>query len=132
LAILTPYLALLWLVSAPSFPRLLIVELYFSFIFGVYNGAMIPLLTEIMPFKVRTSGFSIAFALATAIFGGMTPFVATYLVKNTGHWGLGIVPEASPAMWLTLSAILAFAAVLLVRRYDPAFAKERGDLAYAG
>jgi MFS transporter, MHS family, citrate/tricarballylate:H+ symporter len=131
LAILTPYLALMWLVSAPSFPRLLIVELYFSFIFGVYNGAMIPLLTEIMPFKVRTSGFSIAFALATAIFGGMTPAVATYLVKNTGNWGIGIIPEASPALWLTLSAILAFAAVLLLRKYDPAFSKQPEDLAYA-
>jgi metabolite-proton symporter len=125
LAILTPYLALMWLVSAPSFPRLLIVELYFSFIFGVYNGAMIPLLTEIMPFKVRTSGFSIAFALATAIFGGMTPAVATYLVHATGD-------RASPALWLSLSALLALIAVLLLRKYDPAYAKERGDLAYAG
>jgi MHS family citrate/tricarballylate:H+ symporter-like MFS transporter len=92
---------------------------------------MIPLLTEIMPFKVRTSGFSIAFALATAIFGGMTPAVATYLVKNTGNWGIGIIPEASPALWLTLSAILAFAAVLLLRKYDPAFSKQPEDLAYA-
>jgi MHS family citrate/tricarballylate:H+ symporter-like MFS transporter len=125
LAILTPYLALMWLVSAPSFPRLLIVELYFSFIFGVYNGAMIPLLTEIMPFKVRTSGFSIAFALATAIFGGMTPAVATYLVHATGD-------RASPALWLSLAALLALIAVLLLRKYDPAYAKERGDLAYAG
>ncbi|GAC1335729.1 MAG: MFS transporter [Beijerinckiaceae bacterium] len=125
LAVLTPYFALSWLVSAPSFQRLLIVELYFSFIFGVYNGAMIPLLTEIMPFKVRTAGFSIAFSLATAIFGGMTPAVATYLIHATGD-------RASPALWLSLSGILALVAVLLVRKYDPAFAKERGDLAYKG
>jgi MHS family citrate/tricarballylate:H+ symporter-like MFS transporter len=78
-----------------------------------------------MPFKVRTSGFSIAFALATAVFGGMTPAVATFLVKYTGD-------KASPALWLSLAALLALVAVLLVRKYDPAFSKERGDLAYAG
>jgi hypothetical protein len=50
--------------------------------------------------------------------------VATFLVKYTGD-------KASPALWLTLSAILAFVAVLLVRKYDPAFSKERDDLVYA-
>ncbi|MBV8848559.1 MAG: MFS transporter [Methylobacteriaceae bacterium] len=124
LGILTPYLALTWLVGAPSFSRLLIVELFLSFIFGVYNGAMIPLLTEIMPFKVRTSGFSIAFALATAIFGGMTPAVATALVQYTND-------KASPALWLSLAAILALVAIILVRRFDPAYSKQPDDLAYA-
>jgi metabolite-proton symporter len=124
LAVATPYLAMMWLVGAPSFTRLLIVELYLSFIFGVYNGAMIPLLADIMPFRVRTAGFSIAFALATAIFGGMTPAVATFLVEKTGD-------RASPALWLSLAGLLALIAVLLVRRYDPAFAKERSDFAYA-
>jgi MHS family citrate/tricarballylate:H+ symporter-like MFS transporter len=124
LAVATPYLAMTWLVGAPSFTRLLIVELYLSFIFGVYNGAMIPLLADIMPFRVRTAGFSIAFALATAIFGGMTPAVATFLVEKTGD-------RASPALWLSLAGLLALIAVLLVRRYDPAFAKERSDFAYA-
>jgi FtsH-binding integral membrane protein len=111
-------------VTAPSFERLLIVELYLSFIFGVYNGAMIPLLTEIMPFKVRTAGFSIAFSVATAIFGGSSLAVATFLIKMTGN-------SASPALWLSLAGLLAFVAVLLVRKSDPAFSKERDDLAYA-
>jgi metabolite-proton symporter len=125
LSILTPYFALSWLVSAPSFERLLIVELYLSFIFGIYNGAMIPLLTEIMPFKVRTAGFSIAFSVATAVFGGSSLAVATFLIKMTGN-------SASPALWLSLAGLLAFVAVLLVRKYDPAFSNKRGDLAYAG
>src|SRR3954464_4076226 len=124
LAILTPYLALMWLVSAPSFPRLLIVELYFSFIFGVYNGAMIPLLTEIMPFKVRTSGFSLAFSLATALFGGFTPAVSTYLIHATGN-------PASPALWFSLAAVLALGAALVARRYDPSLSAADPDVAYA-
>ena len=40
-ALLTAYPALSWLVSAPSFGRLLAVELWLSFIYGSYNGAMV-------------------------------------------------------------------------------------------
>src|SRR6201987_968655 len=41
LMIVTAYPALSWLVSAPSFTRLLIVELWLSFIYASYNGAMV-------------------------------------------------------------------------------------------
>ena len=68
---------LLWLVSAPSFERLLAAALWFSLIFGSYNGAMVVFLTEIMPAEVRASGFSLAYSLATGVFGGFTPAVST-------------------------------------------------------
>ena len=48
---------------------LLAVLLWLSFIYGLYNGAMIPALTEIMPTEVRVAGFSLAYSLATAVFG---------------------------------------------------------------
>jgi metabolite-proton symporter len=108
LAILTAYPAMAWLVSSPSFGHLLVVELWFSFIFGTYNGAMIPFLTEMMPPLVRTAGFSLAFSCATAIFGGMTPAVCTYLIHATDN-------PAMPGAWLTVPAILALVAALLAR-----------------
>jgi MFS transporter, MHS family, citrate/tricarballylate:H+ symporter len=125
LAILTGYLAMSWLVAAPSFSRLLVVELWFSFIFGMYNGAMIPLLTEIMPFKVRTAGFSLAFSLATALFGGFTPAMSTYLIHATGN-------PASPALWFSLAAVLALTAAVIARRYDPSLSGVDPDLEVAG
>jgi metabolite-proton symporter len=104
-AILTAYPAMLWLVSGPSTARLLIVELWLSIFFGVYNGAMIPHLAEIMPPEIRTSGFSLAFSLATAIFGGFTPAICTYLIHETGN-------RAMPALWLSFAALCGlFAAV---------------------
>jgi metabolite-proton symporter len=104
-AIVTAYPAMLWLVSAPSVARLLIVELVLSVFFGVYNGAMIPHLAEIMPPEIRTSGFSLAFSLATAIFGGFTPFVCTYLIHETGN-------RAMPALWLSFAALCGLVAAL--------------------
>lgn len=106
-ALLTAYPALSWLTTEPSFGRLLIVELWFSLIFGSYNGAMVVHLAEVMPAHVRASGFSLAFSLATGIFGGFTPAISTYLIHATGN-------PASPGLWLSLAAILAFTAALLI------------------
>jgi MFS family permease len=97
LMLVTAYPVMLWLVREPSFARLLAVELWLSFIFGSYNGAMVVFLTEIMPIDVRTSGFSLAYSLATAIFGGFTPAISTYLIHLTGN-------RAVPGLWLSLVA----------------------------
>jgi hypothetical protein len=74
----------------------------------MYSGAMIPFLTEIMPPEVRTAGFSLAFSLATALFGGFTPAVCTYLIEVTGN-------KAAPALWLSLAAVIGLAGTLLVK-----------------
>jgi metabolite-proton symporter len=111
LAIVTAYPAMSWLVSAPSFVRLLEVELWLSFLFGSYNGAMVAFLTEIMPLDVRTSGFSLAYSLATAIFGGFTPAISTYLIHVTGN-------RAVPGLWLAFAAFCGLIASLLATPVD--------------
>ena len=100
-----------WLVGAPSFSRLLTVELWLSFVYGSYNGAMIVFLTEIMPAKVRTTGFSLAYSLATAIFGGFTPAISTYLIHVTGN-------RAVPGLWLSFAAACGLLAVLFARPFE--------------
>lgn len=109
LMLVTAYPAMLWLVDAPSFGRLLSVELWLSFLYGSYNGAMIPFLTEIMPEDVRTSGFSLAYSLATATFGGFTPAICTWLIEETGN-------KAMPGLWVSFAALCGLAATLLVVR----------------
>lgn len=108
LCVLTAYPAMSWLVAEPSFSKLLIVELWFSLFFGLYNGAMIPLLAEMMPTEVRTAAFSLAFSLATAIFGGFTPAVATMLIEISGN-------RAAPALWLTFAAAISLTAAFRAR-----------------
>jgi MHS family citrate/tricarballylate:H+ symporter-like MFS transporter len=109
LAIVTAYPALEWLAHAPSFLRMLTVLLYFSFFFGAYNGAMVAALTEVMPVEVRVAGFSLAFSLATALFGGFTPAVSTFLIEMTGD-------KAAPAYWLIFAALCGFLATLVLYR----------------
>ncbi len=106
LAIASAYPAMLWLTGAPSFARLLEVELWLSFVYGSYNGAMVVFLTEIMPEDVRTTGFSLAYSLATAIFGGFTPAICTWLIHATGN-------AAAPGLWLSFAAACGLLAALL-------------------
>jgi MHS family citrate/tricarballylate:H+ symporter-like MFS transporter len=112
LCLLTAYPAMRYLVEAPTFARLLAVLLLFSSFFGLYNGAMVPTLTEMMPAKVRTAAFSLAFSLATAIFGGFSPAVATYLIERTGN-------KAAPSLWLSLAAASSLIAAALVPTSSP-------------
>jgi MFS family permease len=108
LAVLTAAPLYIWLVAAPSIPRLLLVELWFSLIFASSSGAMVPFLTEIMPASVRTTGYSVAFSLATAIFGGFTPAITTALIGLTGS-------RAMPALWLSFAAVLTLIATALLK-----------------
>jgi MFS family permease len=109
LMIATAYPALTWLVRAPSFGGLLGVELWLSFLYASYNGAMVVYLTEIVPESVRTAGFSLAYSLATAIFGGFTPAVSTVLIHQTGD-------KAMPGVWLSAAAAMGLAATLMAGR----------------
>jgi MFS family permease len=106
LMLLTAYPAMLWLVRDPSFSRLLTVELWLSFLYGSYNGAMVVFLTEIMPVDVRTTGFALAYSLATAIFGGFTPAINTYLIHVTRN-------NAVPGLWLSFAAACGLLAAIL-------------------
>ena len=108
LMLITAYPVMLWLVKEPSFTRLLAVELWLSFIFGSYNGAMVVSLTEIMPPEVRTSGFALAYSLATAIFGGFTPALSTYLIHISGN-------RAIPGLWLSFAAACGLVASLFAK-----------------
>jgi metabolite-proton symporter len=109
LAIVTAYPALSWLTSNPSFVNLLMVELWLSFLYGSYNGAMVVSLTEIMPVEVRTTGFSLAYSLATATFGGFTPAACTYLIHVLDN-------KAAPGIWLSGAAVLGLIATLVLFR----------------
>ncbi len=104
--LVSAYPVMLWLTAAPSFSRLLATELWLSFLYASYNGAMVVFLTELIPASVRISGFALAYSLATAIFGGFTPAISTYLIHTTHN-------PAIPGAWLSFAAACGLGAALL-------------------
>ena len=117
LSFATAYPALHWLVEAPTFGKMLWVEMMFSFYFGIYSGTMLGALVEVVPKHVRTTCFSLAFALAAGLFGTFTPFASTLLIDHTGD-------KASPGLWLMCASVLGIIATLVVYRSGEAAAKE--------
>jgi MFS transporter, MHS family, citrate/tricarballylate:H+ symporter len=114
LAFLTAYPSLQWLVVDPSFNKMLIVELWLSFQYGVYNGAMVVALTEVVPAHVKTTSFSMAYSLAAALFGTFTPLVATWLISTSGD-------RATPSYWLMLAALAGGSATLLIYKKNSVY-----------
>ena len=112
LVIATAYPALSWLVAAPGFGRLLAVETWLAILYSAYAGSLVPLLAEMMPEKVRSSGYALILSLANGIFGSFTPAIATVLIQATGN-------RASPALWLSATAMVSLAAALSARRFGP-------------
>jgi MHS family citrate/tricarballylate:H+ symporter-like MFS transporter len=109
LSLVTAYPALHWLVAAPTFGKMLAVEMMFSFYFGVYSGTMLGALVEVVPAHVRTTCFSLAFALAAGLFGTFTPFASTWLINHTAD-------GASPGYWLMCAAAIGIIAALAIYR----------------
>jgi MFS transporter, MHS family, citrate/tricarballylate:H+ symporter len=112
LLLVTAYPALAWVAAAPSFGKLLAVEMVLSLGYGLYNGAMVAALTEVVPPHVRASCFALAYSLAAALFGTSTPLLSKQIIQATGS-------SAAPAFWLMLAAAASIgAAWALYRRAD--------------
>ncbi len=108
LLLLLAYPLLAWATAAPSLARLLAVELALSLFYGFYNGAMVVHLVELVPARARSAGFSLAYSLAVAVFGGATPLVCTWAIHVTGN-------PAVPGVWVSLAALAGLAATLASR-----------------
>jgi MHS family citrate/tricarballylate:H+ symporter-like MFS transporter len=79
--------------------------------YGLYNGAMVVALTEVVPPQVRASCFALAYSLATALFGTATPSVSRLLIWKTGS-------DVAPAFWLMLAAVCSIGAALALYKRD--------------
>jgi MHS family proline/betaine transporter-like MFS transporter len=74
----------------------------------MWMGAANAALTEIFPSRVRYTGFGIGFNISGPLFGGMAPFLATWLISSTGS-------ALSPALLFVASALVAFLTVLTLK-----------------
>jgi MFS family permease len=107
LVVLTGFPVMMWLVADPSFLRMLVTLLWLSFLYGGYQGVMVVTLTEIMPARIRATGFALAYSLAQAVFGGFTPALCTWLISLAGN-------KAMPGLWLSVSAVIGLTGVWIV------------------
>jgi MHS family proline/betaine transporter-like MFS transporter len=77
---------------------------------GLTNGSFAVLLTDLFPTRIRFTGVALAFNVSFTIFSGMSPLVATTLIRETGL-------ATAPAALIAGAALLGLAGSLRVTRY---------------
>jgi MHS family proline/betaine transporter-like MFS transporter len=99
-----------FVVGNPSATGLILTQSFAAILLALYAGPLCAVLSELFPTKVRFTALSIGYSMAVTIFGGFAPFVATFLIRETGSL-------LSPAMFVILAAVISTVTLLLIK--DP-------------
>jgi MFS transporter, MHS family, proline/betaine transporter len=106
---LTIYPVFYLMAAFPSLTTAIFAAGWLSLVKAGYSGVLPSQLAELFPTRIRGVGVSLSFAVAVTIFGGFTPFVATWLIAVTGN-------SISPSFYMMLTAGLSIIALVFVRR----------------
>jgi MHS family proline/betaine transporter-like MFS transporter len=93
-----------WLLQQHNFILALLAQLVMTVFASAYFAIELVAMVEMVPIQWRFTVVSIAYAVAVSIFGGMTPFVATLLIKATQAY-------YSLALYLLVAALISLFAV---------------------
>ncbi|MEU4311326.1 MFS transporter [Nocardia sp. NPDC024068] len=86
-------------------------QLALGILTAVYLSASAAAMPELFPAAIRSTGVSIGFNIPAAVFGGSAPFVATFLIQQTG-W------TPAPSIYLLFTAICGAVAACLLKGSD--------------
>jgi len=89
-----------------SFIKVLLAEFVLALFVSMFSGTAVAFIAEIFTTQVRISSL-VGYNICAAIGGGMGPFFATYLIKETGN-------NASPAFYLIGMIIIALISISLL------------------
>jgi MFS transporter, MHS family, proline/betaine transporter len=99
-----------WLMVAyPSLATAIFAVGLLNLIKAGYSGVLPSLLSEQFPVETRAVGVAFSYSISVTIFGGFAPFVATWLIAQTGD-------PLSPSYYLMFTALLSIVALMAVER----------------
>jgi MFS family permease len=102
----------LWLAGAPGVATLLAVTTVLAGLTAMAGAAGMVTVPELLPIAVRSTGMSVVYAISTAVFGGTTQFVVTWLLAVTHN-------PLAPAWYVAgMSAVSVVAMVMLPETKD--------------
>jgi MHS family proline/betaine transporter-like MFS transporter len=93
----------------PSVATAVLAVSFLNLIKGGYSGVLPSALCEQFPVETRAVGVAFAFSMSVTIFGGFAPFVATWLIAQTGD-------PLSPSYYLMATALLSIIALMAIER----------------
>src|SRR5262250_50685 len=102
-----------WLMDAyPSLATAMFAVGLLNLIKAGYSGVLPSVLSEQFPVETRAVGIAFTFSISVTIFGGFAPFVATWLIAQTGD-------PLSPSYYLMATALLSIITLMAIERRAP-------------
>lgn len=95
----------------PTFGFMVGMQVVIGVMMITYYGALPALLTELFPTQTRTTGMSLGYNIAVTIFGGLAPFIITWLIQVSGN-------KLAPSFYLMAAAAISIAALLRIRKLN--------------
>ena len=89
--------------ESADFVTFVFVDVVGILLIACSNSVLAPVLCELFPTRLRTSGIGLPYALCSAIFGGTAPLIATALLRARLDWAI-----ASYVMAICLVSLLVF------------------------
>ncbi|MBC9715859.1 MFS transporter [Streptomyces sp. TRM66268-LWL] len=102
-----------WLLSVGNGLLAAVAMIALGLCLAAFDGAISAALAELFPTRVRYGAMAVSYNFAAAIFGGMTPYFATWLIGASGY-------ALSPAFYLIVIAVVSGVTVLRARETAPA------------
>jgi MHS family proline/betaine transporter-like MFS transporter len=97
------------LVAVPGLTVMLGMLAVLGVLKAAYFGPMGALMANLFPAETRATGMAVGYNIGVAVFGGFTPFIATWLIATTGS-------PLAPSFWVMLTAVLSLGTLATIRR----------------
>jgi MHS family proline/betaine transporter-like MFS transporter len=107
---LTSYPMFVWLISE-YLPLMLIAQVFLTVLMSCYLGPFFAAAVELFPTRLRYTGLSIGYNVASALFGGTAPLIASISIQWSGY-------TLAPSLYLSLCAIISLTVVLTLHESD--------------
>ena len=99
---------LFWMMYHPAPVLILLGQTGFGVLIGLFGGTQPAVMVEAAPARIRCTAVALGYNVSLAVFGGLTPLVATWLVERTAN-------ELAPAYLIMAAAAVSLFAVLRMR-----------------
>jgi MHS family proline/betaine transporter-like MFS transporter len=109
---LLSYPLFLWLTSG-YVPLMIAAHILLTVLVSCYMGPFFAAIAELFPTGQRYTGLSVGYNVASALFGGTAPLLATLLIEWSGN-------ILAPSFYLSLCAAVSLAVAVTLRNNMPA------------
>lgn len=98
-----------WVIHSPGMLSLMVVEIVFAALIGLYQGPVSTVCADLFPVSVRSTGLSLSYNIGASLLGGITPVFLTWFIHTSGD-------KFAPAHYCALFFITGIGGLALLQR----------------